>query len=120
MCLIPEELCRESASRERLLNLERGKENSGETASVVKEECRTEKQKRGPLEARKNKLQCQDWASKGGKNVSVLGSRRCQLLYCWHACICKGMAFLGLSLIHDPTDSYVPLKEVVLQKRTST
>lgn len=53
------ELCRQSAARGQLLNLDREKEDSRETASVGKEECRTENQKRGPLEVRMSKHQCQ-------------------------------------------------------------
>lgn len=71
MGLIPEELCRETAAREQLLILERKKEDIGETASVGKKKCRIEKQKSGPLEVRKNKQECQGWASKGGKNVNI-------------------------------------------------
>lgn len=53
------ELCRQSAARGQLLNLDREKEDSRETALVGKEECRTENQKTGPLEVRMNKHQCQ-------------------------------------------------------------
>lgn len=71
MCLIPEELCREIAAREQLLILQREKEDSGGTASLGKKKSRTEKQKCGPVEVRKNKQECQGWTSKDGKNVSI-------------------------------------------------